>query len=711
MMDDLSYVLDEIASYAILTIDGFVVGTNPQFERLLEYTHEEAMGKKYNYFINTESWTKEYFDSIQAVLKNGKVWRGEVEARKKNHSNFWAQMILIPLLDNLGNADRVLAFCIDISEDKVLRDRIEFLAYHDEITGLVNRSYMTDFLHRIINETLTTNIFMYVIHVNPYQDFVRHMGHERAAEILQEVTKRLRTIETDQLIISYSEVNEFIICAINQEPYKIQALAEKIVGVFSEPFYMTNGLHVVLRVKIGASIYPLTAQSVGELYRMALIALHRMPEQKKIPVSIYSTNANMESYKAFSLANGIHDAVRLGELEMWYQPKLNLQTMKLERAESLLRWNHPEWGIIHAAEFMAVIQEAGLLSEVSIWAFHKVCQTMQFWKQKGWKIPIMAFNLPSSALIQVGLENNILAVLEQYQLQAADIELEIIETDKVQDQVAVIKTMKVLRQHGFQLVLDGSGYSALENIRRYPSNVIKFDKEFIKEIPNDSVTIMIAQTVVNLAHSLDMVVVAKGIETEEQLSAVRALHVDFGQGYLWSPAIPAIDFEKIIAQPDEWLSSFTKPSIPYNGPDRREFFRVAIDSGMIGQLSLFEVKGKSVNAGKSEVVIENIGPGGLCILTTLRLPARADFRLKISLKLSDQIFSYIGHIVWIKEYGRGILQYGLQFEMDESARHEFIKLLNQLAIHLRKSPHVTKEYDLLQTDKYSLLLKPKLAKI
>ena len=219
---------------------------------------------------------------------------------------------------------------------------------------------------------------------------------------------------------------------------------------------------------------------------------------------------------------------------------------------------------------------------------------------------------------------------------------------------------------------------------------------------------MIAQSVVNLAHSLDMVVVAKGIETEEQLSAIRALNMDFGQGYLCSPAIPAIDFEKIIAQPDEWLSSFTKPTIPYMGPDRREFFRIAIDSGMIGQLSLFAVKGKLINSGTSEVVVENIGPGGLSILTTLRLPARADFRLKISMKLSDQIFSYIGHIVWIKEHGRGILRYGLQFDMEESARHEFIKLLNQLAIHLRKSSHMTKEYDLLQTDKYSLLLKPKM---
>jgi diguanylate cyclase (GGDEF)-like protein/PAS domain S-box-containing protein len=707
-MDDLSYVLDEISSYAILTMDGFVVGTNAQFERLLEYTHEETIGKKYNYFINTESWTKEYFDSIQEVLKNGKVWRGEVEARKKSNTKFWAQMILIPLLDNSKKTDRVLAFCIDISEDKVLRDRIEFLAYHDEITGLVNRSYMTDFLHRIINETPTISIFMYVLHVNPYQDFVRHMGHERAAEILQEVTKRLRTIETDQLIMSYSEVNEFIICAVNQEPYKIQMLAEKIVGVFAEPFYMSNELHVVLRVQIGASIYPLTAKSVGELYRMALIALHRIPEQKKFPVSIYSTNANMESYKTFSLANGIHDAVRLGEFEMWYQPKLNLQTMKLERAESLLRWNHPEWGIIHAAEFMAVIQDAGLLSEVNIWAFHTVCQTMQSWKQKGWQVPLIAFNIPSSALIQVGLENNILAVLDQYQLQVVDIELEITETDKVQDQSAIIKMMKILRQHGLHLAIDGSGYSVFENIRRFPSNVIKFDKDFTNEIPNDSIAAMIAQSVVNLAHSLEMVVVAKGIEAEEQLSAIRALNVDFGQGYLWSPAIPAIDFEKIIAQPDEWLSSFSKPSIPYVGPDRREFFRVVIDSGMLGQLSLFAVKEKLINSGKSEVVVENIGPGGLSILTTLRLPARADFRLKISMKLSDQIFSYIGHIVWIKEHGRDILRYGLQFDMEESARHEFIKLLNQLAIHLRKSSHMTKEYDLLQTDKYSLLLKPKM---
>ncbi len=706
-IEDLSYVLDNVSSYAILTIDGVITENNLQFEQLIGYSAKEMVGKNYSELIRMEPWPPSHFDSIQTQLKEGLVWRGEVELKRKAGTYIWAQFVLIPLFNRDHETERVLAFCEDISKEKGLRDQLEFLAYHHQPTGLRNRNYMRDYLKQLMIESPDKTIFLYVIHVDPYEDYVRHMGHTRANEILKEVARRLTSMEKGNVLVAHSDTNEFLVSAIHMELDQLQPIVNQLMSIFSKPFYMENGLSIIFRITIGVSIYPDDAHSVSEMYRMALIALHRIPKDKKNVFAVFSSQDSLESYKAFALASHIHDALGLGEFEVWFQPKINIQTMQLDGAESLLRWKHPDWGIIHAGEFIPIIQEVGMLSEVSVWAFTTLCQTMDSWRKKGLKVPMISFNLPGSALIQVDLEENIHRIASQYHIPPSTIMFEITETEKIQDEASAIRTMQALRKQGYLLSLDdfGSGYSGLNYLRQFPVDEVKFDRHFLKEIVNDSLTRMIIQSSVLLSHSLNMRVVAEGIETEEQLAAARSLNVEVGQGYLWSPAVPMVEFERIIADPEEWFLRIQTPATIYTGPNRREFFRIVVEPGMMGQLSLYELKGKRVQSGVTQVVVINIGPGGLSFLSTLRLPAKNDVRMKMVLKLSDQYHPYIGHVVWLKEYGKGIIQYGFQFELEELEREKLISLLNQLAIHQRNAVLSTTGYDLIQSDIYRFFSK------
>lgn len=705
-IDELSYVLDKVAAYAILSIDGYVLDTNNQFDRLLGYLEKGLIGKKYTVFIEKSGHSQEYLEAIQSTLVQGEVWQGDIEVRTNDAKSFWAQMSLIPLFNAKRETERVIAFCVDISKEKELRDKLEHLAYFDEVTGLKNRNYMRDYLTQFIEDFPTAHIFMYTIHVEPYADFVRHMGHNRASEILVEVAKRLQTLASSQLLAFYSESNEFIVCALHQESKQIQAIAEQIRAVFLSPYQMENGLRIVFRIRLGASAFPADAQSVGELYRMSRIALHRIQRNATNVIAIYNSKASLESYKAFSIANRIFEALQLRELKVWFQPKINLHTMSLEGAEALLRWDHPEWGIINAGEFMPIIQEMGLLSEVSVWAFTTVCQTMRAWLDRGLDVPPVSFNLPGVALIQVDLEEGIKKIVNRFRISTDLMIFEITETDKIQDENAAQRTMVALRNYGFQLSLDdfGSGYSELNYIRNFPVNEIKLDQHFIKDLVSDKMTKMIVQFVLSLAHSLKMKVVAEGIETDEQLSVVRGLDIDIGQGYLWSPAVPEAEFARIMAAPADWMASLQQPIEKYTGPDRREYFRVNVDQGMAGMLSLFELNGVRVNSGITNVVILNLGAGGMCFFSKLRLPAKADFKIRLSLKLAGERYLYMGHVVWFKEYGRGIIQYGCQFELNDSERESLIKQLNRLAIYLHRASANLSEYDLLQNNKIGFLL-------
>lgn len=575
--------------------------------------------------------------------------------------------------------------------------------YHHPILKMANRNYLQHKLLQTIEAFPYEPIFFYVLQITSYDGFVRQAGLKKANEILIETANRLRQIESEQLLISYFERDEFLIAAFHQPVESLKSIANTIISQFDTPFHMNTRYTIMLKAKIGASVYPTDTKFEEELYQMALIALNGPPCHVHPDVYIYHANDSMETLKSFILTSQIHDALHNGQIEQWYQPKINIQTNRVSGAESLLRWNHPEWGIIHAYEFISIVNQADMILEVSIWAFHHLCRKIREWKDQNLYVPVLSINLPGIALMNMDLGKNILDIMEQYQIPASAIALEISETNQIWDENEALNILGFLADRGITISLDNFGktYAGLYYFRRLPLNEVKLDRSFIQEIEEDNTLQTILQSVVTMAHGVHMTVVAEGIETSEQLSILRNLHVDEGQGYLWSPAISKHEFERILADPAAWIATFDLADQPYTGPDRRQYFRIPIEVGMLGQLSLYELGGKRVKTGNTEIVIENIGPGGLRFLSTLRFPVKVDFRVKWTIKFDDQYYTYIGRIVWLREQKKGVIRYGAIFEMEDHERAHLIQLLNSFAIHLRRSSSYQGGYDLLQKDKYA----------
>ncbi|WP_342117512.1 putative bifunctional diguanylate cyclase/phosphodiesterase [Pseudoduganella sp. OTU4001] len=544
-----SQILDQIHE-SVLTMDlnGFITSWNKGAERLFGYSAVEAVGRNIIFLYDDEDET--FGDPF--LEQGGRLM--EVRRKKKNGEVFWASLSLSPLCDMEDRSIGLIAYLTDITERKQAEERIHHLAYYDALTNLPNRSLLTKLVDQaltVVQRSKQHGCVMF-IDLNRFKLINDTLGREVGDALLREVSQRFRLALRDQDIVARLSGDEFAVGLfdINQH-YEASMVANKLLSALNEPF-LIDGHDLRVSASIGISVYPQDGSDAETLLRLADIAMYRAKQSASTDgehIAFYSQDMNKGMQERMRIESGLRQALGNGQLLLHYQPKFEISSGKIIGAEALVRWKHPERGLVPPAEFIPLAEATGLVVQVGEWVLEAACAQAQAWKERGLPPVRLAVNV-SAREFTSALPGRVTETLQRYGLEPSWLELEITESTLMHNIDRVIGIMDRLTAQGITLSLDdfGTGYSSLSYLKRFPIDTLKIDRSFTTGIPVDTNDCAIASTIISIAQQLKHKVIAEGVETVEQLAFLKDSGCDEVQGYLFSRPLPAQEFEKALLQ-------------------------------------------------------------------------------------------------------------------------------------------------------------------
>ncbi|WLI90400.1 EAL domain-containing protein [Massilia sp. R2A-15] len=546
-------VLDQIQE-SVLTLDrtGYITSWNKGAERLFGYSAVEAIGNHILFLYVDED--ENFHDSF--AEQGGRLM--EVRRRKKSGEVFWASMTLTPLVDLDERPIGLIAYLSDITERKQAEERLHHLAYYDALTGLPNRTLLTKLLDQALmvaqrNEATGCVLF---IDLDRFKWINDTLGRRIGDELLRQVSLRFRDALREEDIVARLSGDEFVVGLFDiRQHFEATTVAQKLQASLGRPF-LIEGHDLRVGASVGISVYPQDGGDAETLLRLADIAMarakqghHDNPEDS---VAFYSLDMNQGMHERMRIESGLRHALGHGELLLHFQPKFQIDGHRIIGAEALVRWMHPERGLVPPAEFIPLAETTGLIVQVGEWVLEAACAQAAIWQRAGLPPLRIAINV-SAREFTATLPGRLAATLRRYELAPSWLELEITESALMHDIERVIDIMGEINALGVTLSLDdfGTGYSSLSYLKRFPIHTLKIDRSFTTGVPNDASDCAIATTIIGMAQKLGHQVIAEGVETVEQLEFLRASGCDEVQGYLFSRPLAAGAFETALRE--NWL--------------------------------------------------------------------------------------------------------------------------------------------------------------
>ncbi|MGK7920674.1 MAG: putative bifunctional diguanylate cyclase/phosphodiesterase [Trichodesmium sp.] len=382
------------------------------------------------------------------------------------------------------------------------------------------------------------------------------LGNKTGEFVLCHIAKKLNESITDIDILAHLEATEF---AIILEPVEQKKAAENIVqsilDVISQPI-VVEGYELYITASIGITFYPLDDIEADELLKNANAAMYHAQQKGGNNYQFHKSEAVVISLEQLALETNLRNALKLSEFQIYYQPKVNIHTGKIAGAEALIRWYNSEKGLVSPAEFIPLAEETGLIIPIGEWVLRTACNQTKMWQEAGYFPLQIAVNLSRRQFIQRNLQERIINIIQEVELEPNYLELEVTESLVMQNEKVATRIMKAWQMFGIKMSIDdfGTGYSSLSYLREFPFDVIKIDRSFIRNITEDSKTEAITIAIIQMAHSLNLKVVAEGVETQAELDFLRKHKCDEIQGYLFSPPLPASKFEKLLEEGKKLIS-------------------------------------------------------------------------------------------------------------------------------------------------------------
>ncbi len=457
-----------------------------------------------------------------------------------------------PVLDENGEIIALVHIARDITDRKNYEDRLQYLANHDGLTGLPNRTLFLDRLNQELSRSrrYNYNLAVLFLDLDRFKIINDSLGHEVGDELLQAVGDRLLSCVRESDTVARLGGDEFVIILSDIQHEKAAAItAKKVIDAIAEPFILTNHEYFVT-TSIGISMFPTDGEDANTLIKNADVAMYRAKEQGKNNYQLYSPAMNARAIERLALENSLRHALEREEFFLHYQPKVSLTTGKITGMEVLLRWQHPQQGLIPPGKFISILEENGLIGVVGEWILRTACQQNKQWQQAGFEPLRLAINLSARQFREQNLTGAILNVLLKTGLDSQWLELEITESLLMEHKDMVIETLHQLHTNGVRLAIDdfGTGYSSLSYLKRFPIHTLKIDRTFIKDIPANGDDAAIAQAIIAMAHSLGLSVVAEGAETAEQIGFLLENRCDEVQGFYFSKPLSVDDFTQLLME-------------------------------------------------------------------------------------------------------------------------------------------------------------------
>ncbi|MGX4643523.1 putative bifunctional diguanylate cyclase/phosphodiesterase [Massilia sp. SYSU DXS3249] len=551
-----SQILDQIHE-SVLTLDlmGYITSWNGGAERLFGYSALEAVGRNILFLYADEDGADDA--SLPDPFAEGGGRMMEVRRRKKSGEVFWASLSLTPLRDLDERPVGLIAYLTDITERKLAEERLHHLAYYNELTGLPNRTLFARLVDQALmvaqrNDAAGCVLFL---DLNRFKLINDTLGRRVGDALLRQVAARLRGTLREEDVVAHLAGDEFAVGLFDiRQHFEGTTVARKLQAALDAPF-LIDGHDLRIGASVGISVYPQDGTDADTLLRTADIAMARAKEGDANPdhsVAFYSFEMNQGMHERMRLESGLRHALGNGELLLHYQPKFEIGSDRIVGAEALVRWAHPERGLVPPSDFIPLAETTGLIVQVGEWVLEQACAQAAEWQRAGLPPLRLAVNV-SAREFTAALPERVAATLARYELDPCWLELEITESTLMHDIDRVIGIMDRINALGVALSLDdfGTGYSSLSYLKRFPIHTLKIDRSFTTGIPVDASDCAIASTIISIGRQLGHRVIAEGVETLEQLAFLRDSGCDEVQGYLYAAPLPAGRFEQGLRE--NWL--------------------------------------------------------------------------------------------------------------------------------------------------------------
>jgi two-component system CheB/CheR fusion protein len=524
---------------------GVIMTVNKAFGVVTGYSESEVIGKKTNLLSSGKHAAEYYADMWQQIEGQG-WWQGEIWNKRKNGEIYPEWLTINCVKDAQGEILHYVGIFSDISVVKESQKRIVYLATHDELTGLPNRTLYVDRLQQAIAKAgrSKTQVAVMFVDVDNFKIINDSMGHDVGDLLLRQVAGRLSECVRAGDTVARFGGDEFTILLENTRPSEASATAERIINRLSLP-HLLEERKVYTTASIGICLYPEDGSDTQTLLKNADVAMYRAKDSGKNNFQFFTEELKAQTSERLFYASDLRQALEREQLYLVYQPQVDMQTGLAVGLEALLRWNHPERGLIPPDRFIPVAEETGLIEVVGDWVLERVCQQISAWKSVSLDVPRVSVNISSRQLRKAHFPGRIDQLLNRFGLDSTCLALEFTEHALLENVDYVLAMIGQLKALGLHLSLDdfGTGYSSLSYLKRYSLDEIKIDRSFVDGIAHESHDRAIADAIIAMAGALGILVVAEGVETEEQKLALLGSGCTVAQGYLFSRPLPVGEIE------------------------------------------------------------------------------------------------------------------------------------------------------------------------
>ncbi|HZG72801.1 MAG TPA: EAL domain-containing protein [Chondromyces sp.] len=645
------------------------------------------------------------YQKKQEKLLLGHTISHEYRIKHKNGLVKWVHDHTIPTLNEEGEVILLEGMVYDISEKKAVDEKVHTLAYYDELTGLPRLERFRERIDQLIMQHQTEKRFSVI-----FIDFIRFkqidetFGHGFGDKVIQKAADKLKKYGKDLEMIARIGRDKFAFLLI--EPSK--PTIEVTTSIMNEmkKTIAVDGFQFNLSFCAGISTYPVDAKNRKELFNNCETALLRAKEQEE-EIQIFSPSMNVRTYKLFQLEKDLRNAIKNREFVLHYQPRVNAHTGEIIGAEALIRWKHPEWGIVYPNDFIGLAEKIGLINDIGDMVIQSVCRTLAKWRKQGLPLVPISVNVSSQRFLKNDFDQYIREALNETRIEPELLEVEITESTMLRSNSAVTRTINALRELGIRIFMDdfGTGYSSIDFLRKSEFiDSIKIDRTFIQNIIENKRDSTIVKSIIQMAHQLGINVVAEGVETEKQLEFLKDIGCKELQGYFFSKPVNMESFTKMLSKR---TVSCMLPNIgKRQKAEKRKFERTMLAYPIYAVMKVKQIKNKPLQVGGTYVLIEDIGAGGIRILSHLNIPAREDVLLEFNIHFLGKTRIFNGTVRWKKELGDDFFQYGVQFDLTAEEQQNLAKWIEALKEDMANDCELS-SVNFVKTDKFAFLKKIK----
>ncbi|QEY14425.1 EAL domain-containing protein [Cellvibrio sp. KY-YJ-3] len=545
----------EGSNEAIMILDDQfrIVLVNKTYEKMMGFSAEDVLGVDAAQ-IGASQHPRGFFRNLIAILNERGAWLGELSNRRKNGETFPSWFSISRVLGSDGQIENYIAIFTDISERKKSRERLDFLAHHDSLTELPNRTLLNDRLEMAINtaKRRQEKVGLLFIDLDRFKNINDSLGHAAGDQILRQTALRLKKVIRNDDTVARLGGDEFVV--LLPRVHDERDLAEVAIKVREELLkpYLVEEMPLHLSPSIGIAIYPEDGSSPSELIKNADAAMYLAKEKGRNNYQFYTPLLNSRTLDRLKLEYDLRQALELGQFELHYQPQMDATNQQLYGAEALIRWRHPERGLVQPNDFIPLAEEIGLIIPIGNWVIAEAARQVTRWQAEGAISLVVSVNISALQFHQPGFMAEVQTIMDDAGAAPQSLELELTESMLMSDMDASIEVLQKFRDLGYRIAIDdfGTGFSCLNYLRRLPVNILKIDQSFVRDMQSDEASLAIVSYIIRLAQSLGMDTIAEGVETSHEMTLLVNEGCRLMQGYHFSKPLPPGQF-------DAWLADWS----------------------------------------------------------------------------------------------------------------------------------------------------------